>query len=319
VTRAAIAEHILVIKLGALGDVVQALGPFAAIRSTHRSARITLLTTAAFGDFLAPSGLFDDIWIDERPPITAPGRWLALRRRLRGGGFARIYDLQTSDRSGWYFRLLGPGRRPQWCGIVAGCSHRHIDAARDRMHTIDRQKAQLAVAGIDAVPAADLSWVAADIARFALPRRFALIVPGGSAHRPGKRWPAERFAALCGDLAQAAVTPVIIGGAAEQSLAARIIGATGGSAAGGAIDLTGRTGLADIVALARGAGGAIGNDTGPMHLIAAAGCPSVVLFSGQSDPALAAPRGAAVVVLRRDDLADLTTAAVRSALTLHRP
>jgi hypothetical protein len=50
-----------------------------------------------------------------------------------------------------------------------------------------------------------------------------------------------------------------------------------------------------------------------MHLIAAAGCPSVVLFSRESDPALCAPRGAAVSVLRRPDLAELGAAAVHAA------
>jgi ADP-heptose:LPS heptosyltransferase len=60
---------------------------------------------------------------------------------------------------------------------------------------------------------------------------------------------------------------------------------------------------------------AVGNDTGPMHLIAAAGCSSVVLFSADSDPALCAPRGK-VAVLRRPDLAQLTVDEVAAALPL---
>jgi ADP-heptose:LPS heptosyltransferase len=56
----------------------------------------------------------------------------------------------------------------------------------------------------------------------------------------------------------------------------------------------------------------VGNDTGPMHLIAAAGAPSVCLFSADSDPALCAPRGA-VTVLREPNLADLAVAAVLDA------
>ena len=94
------ASSILVIKLGALGDMVLALGPFAAIRQHHPDARITLLTTAPFVDCLRESPYFDDIWIDTRPPLFRAGQWLALRSRLRGGQFERVYDLQTSDRSG---------------------------------------------------------------------------------------------------------------------------------------------------------------------------------------------------------------------------
>ncbi len=78
------------------------------------------------------------------------------------------------------------------------------------------------------------------------------------------------------------------------------------------------TSFIDIIALAREAAGAVGNDTGPMHLIAATGCPSVVLFSDQSDPALCAPRGpggaASVTVLRRQSLADLALGEVDAAL-----
>ena len=76
-------------------------------------------------------------------------------------------------------------------------------------------------------------------------------------------------------------------------------------AAAGALDLTGRTSLGEVAALARRATLAVGNDTGPMHLIAAAGCRSIVLFSRASDPALCAPRGRQVEVLRYPDLADL--------------
>jgi len=51
-----------------------------------------------------------------------------------------------------------------------------------------------------------------------------------------------------------------------------------------------------------------------MHLIASAGCPSVVLYSNESDPALCGQRGPSVTILRRDGLADLSVADVVDAL-----
>jgi ADP-heptose:LPS heptosyltransferase len=104
------------------------------------------------------------------------------------------------------------------------------------------------------------------------------------------------------------MAPVIVGGTAERGLASAIADGSG------AIDLTGRTTLGDVAALARGATLAVGNDTGPMHLIAAAGCRAAVLFSRASDPALCAPRGRDVRVLRRPDLATLGPAEVLRAL-----
>ena len=304
-------DRILVIKLGALGDMVLALGPFAAIRRTHPGAHITLLTTAPFAEFTRASGYFDDVWVDDRPSFIQCGAWLALRKRLRAGAFRRVYDLQTSDRSGWYFRLMGPGARPEWSGIAAGCSHPHGNPGRDFMHSIERQDEQLAAAGITGVPPADLTWVRADTARFGLAPRFALLVPSAAPRRPAKRWPAVNFARLAATLAADGVEPVILGGVAERALANEIK-----TAAVAIRDLTGLTTVAEIAVLARDAAGAVGNDTGPMHMIAAAGCPSVVLFSRESDPALTAPRGPAVTVLRRDDLSDLTVAEVARALSL---
>jgi ADP-heptose:LPS heptosyltransferase len=300
-------ERILVIKLGALGDVVQALGPLAAIRRHHAGARITLLTTKPFAALLAASPYVDEVWLDTRPSWYRLAAWWALRRRLRGGRFDRVYDLQTSDRSSRYHWLLGPGRRPEWSGIAPGSSHPHANPRRDFLHTIERQAEQLSDAGIATVPAPDVSWLTADIQRYELPKRFALLVPGGSAARPQKRWPAAQYGALAAQLLARGITPLVLGMPAERPLAATIR-----AACPQARDLTGQTSFAEIAALARAAEVAVGNDTGPMHLIAAAGCRSVVLFSADSDPALCAPRGK-VTVLRRPSLADLAVDEVAAA------
>lgn len=299
-------QRILVIKLSALGDFAQALGPFAAIRAHHSTAEITLLTTRPFAELAVASPYFDHVWLDDKPKLWHLTKLAALRARLRGGRFDRVYDLQTSDRSSSYFRLLGGG--VEWSGIAKGCSHPHLNPCRDLMHTIERQAEQLAVAGIAAVPPPDLAWSVADIHRFGLPRPYALLCPGGAPHRPAKRWPASNFAILAGWLTARGVTPVLLGTDKERSEieAVRVHCPK-------AVDLVGKTSFLDILGLGREAMAALGNDTGPMHLLAAAGCPSVVLFSHESDPNLCAPRGR-VSVLRAPSLADLPAAEVEAAL-----
>jgi ADP-heptose:LPS heptosyltransferase len=299
-------ERILVIKLGALGDFVQAFGPFAAIRAHHPAAEITLLTTRPFAALAAASPYFDHVWLDDKPKLWQVAKVLRLRKQLAAGRFSRVYDLQTSDRSSWYFRLMGG--EVAWSGIAPGCSLPHDNPDRDHMHTVERQAEQLALAGIETVPPPDLSWAEGDVGRFGLPQRFALICPGGAPHRPAKRWPAERFAEAAGWLAARNVTPVILGTKAEQ---AEIDAIT--AACSQAVSLAGKTAFLDILGLGRRALAAIGNDTGPMHLIATAGCPSVVLFSHESDPSLCAPRGR-VTILRRPSLAELPAAEVENAL-----
>jgi ADP-heptose:LPS heptosyltransferase len=104
----------------------------------------------------------------------------------------------------------------------------------------------------------------------------------------------------------------VLGTAAEAPLAAAIQASCPDT-----LDLTGRTTIPDIAAIASRAALAVGNDTGPMHLAAAVGCPCLVLFSADSDPALTAPRGPGGTwpgVLRVADLADLTVDRVAEAL-----
>ncbi|MEA2743541.1 MAG: hypothetical protein QOG25_1912, partial [Acetobacteraceae bacterium] len=80
------------------------------------------------------------------------------------------------------------------------------------------------------------------------------------------------------------------------------------------IDLIGRTSFGDLADLARAARFAVGNDTGPMHLIATAGCPAVTLFSNDSNPSQCAPAGPWTRVLQRPDLADLPVEAILEIL-----
>ncbi|WP_237213493.1 glycosyltransferase family 9 protein [Falsiroseomonas oryziterrae] len=295
--------NILVIRLGALGDFVQSFGPFAAIRAHHPGARITLLTTRPFAELARRSPWFDEVWEDGRPSWTDPRAVAALAARLRRGRFDRVYDLQTSSRSSRYRWLVGRGA--EWSGIAPGASHPHANPQRDLMHTVERQREQLEMAGIRQFPAPALDWLEADTARFGLPPRFGLLIPGASPLRPLKRWPAERFA----QLAAGGLPVAILGGPAEREIAATIQ-----AAAPAALDLTGRTGFPEIAAIARRADWAVGNDTGPTHLVATAGCPTLALFGEDSDPALCAPRGPAVQVLRHQPLAELPVDAVRAGL-----
>lgn len=304
-------KRILVIKLGALGDVIQALGPMAAIRRHHNTDHVTVLSTEPYAELIGAAGICDDVIIDPRPRFAEAGKWLALRKTLRNGGYERVYDLQTSDRSSSYYRLFWPGPRPEWSGIAAGCSHRHANHKRDAMHTIERQAQQLADAGINDVPLTDLGPVVSDVTHLKLPEKYCLIVPGGAEHRPAKRWPREHYRALIQKLDHQGITPVICGTKSERSLAATLIE---GSIT--ARNIAGETTLVDLVTVAKRAAFAVGNDNGTMHVTAFAGIPSVVLYSHVSDPALCAQRGAAVTILRRQPLSELSVDEVFAALPL---
>jgi ADP-heptose:LPS heptosyltransferase len=241
------------------------------------------------------------------------GKWLALRRSLRSGNYVRVYDLQTSYRSSFYRRLFWPSVSPEWSGIALGCSHPHDNPRRDFMHTIERQSEQLQMAGVESKPYAipGFSGLNAPVERFSLPEKFALLVVGGAAHRPEKRWPVENYAELSKRLLTKGLTPVLLGGPAETEAIDYIT-----ANCPQAMNLCGKTSLLEIAGLARLASLSVGNDSGPMHLITVLGCPSVVLYSGFSYPELCGQRGAKVSFIRKPSLADVRVDEVMGELEL---
>ena len=286
-------RRILVIRYGGFGDLILSMGAFRSIRAHHAHDHVALLTMARFADLMRPSNYFDEILIDDRPGLSGAIEWLRLARLLRSRGFERVYDLQRNHRTALLYHVIGAGRKSEWSGVIRGASHFVRDDRDDRRHITERLAEQLAIAGVTQMMPPDLSWLRGDPAEFGLQKEYVLVAPGGAPHRPEKRAPAALFAAFCRYLQTRAIAPVLLGTASERAHIDDIL-----PACPGAIDLCGRTDFGKLADLARGAAGAIGNDTGPMHLAAAVGCPSLVLFTEASDPRRVRPLGPRVRVLR---------------------
>ncbi|GAB6966966.1 glycosyltransferase family 9 protein [Komagataeibacter kakiaceti JCM 25156] len=298
--------RILVIRLGALGDFVQSFAPFAAIRAHHPHDEVDLMTQRAFAGLGAHAPWFDHVRIDSRPGWHDLPAMMALRRCLRSYDF--IYDLQTSRRSTRYFHLSG---MKAWSGIGRGALARHDSPQRRSMHNSRRQHDQLRHAGLGGeLPVPDLTWLAGGGP--VLDGPYGVLVPGASLRHPAKRWPVERYAALAGRMRARGIRPVVVGGKAESPLAAII-----GQSCPDALDLTGRTSLLELGGVIARAACVVGNDTGPMHMAAALGVPSTVLFCAASNPALNAPVGryaGQVRVIYVHDLATLRVDRVAAML-----
>ncbi len=122
-----------------------------------------------------------------------------------------------------------------------------------------------------------------------------LLAPG-STYGPAKTWPPERAAAFLDLVAARGARAVLLGDAADRPLAARIRAAARSpwrvelAGPAGIVDLVGRTDLVGLVALMRAARLFVGADSGPMHLAAALGLPTLGLF-GSTSPRWTGPRG----------------------------
>ncbi|MCX7338018.1 MAG: glycosyltransferase family 9 protein [Alphaproteobacteria bacterium] len=280
-------KSILIIKLGALGDMVQATPAFAALRHHHADDKITLLTTQPFHDLAQKLGYFDTIWIDDRAKLYQLKKLLSIPLALRRNNFHRVYDLQGVERTRLYSRLMKSS--VDWIGPVF-----------EDNHPQDRFRHQLERVGISFDPSLNLRFIADHNKNFNLPKPYALLIPGASnAHNGCKRWPQENYAALATHLLNQEIQPVVIGGPGESFPQIK-----------DSIDLTGCTTFYQVIALAEGALFAIGNDTGPMLLAASGGCPTVTFFSDRNPPTLGGAQGPKNQSLFSPDLEDLSVQTV---------
>ena len=307
-------DKILIIKLGALGDIILSLEGFDAIRAKHPDSHLTVLTRPQFAPFLAKMPWFDEVLCDPMPKFYQIGSLLSFRAMLRGRGFQRVYDLQCNDRSAFYYKLIGPSQ-PEWCGSVKGCSHRRHDHRRDRrgepMPATEWLLSFLESVDVPRAGRPDLSWFTGDVSALSLPQRYVMLVPGCAPQHPHKRWPAAHFAKLVELLAAHGFSAVAVGTKVDQESINEIC-----CLAPSLISLAGKTDLGQLAEVARRSIGVVGNDTGPIHTAAMVGAPTLVLMSGKSHPVRMIPRGPDVGWLQRDLLVDLMPEDVMESIRL---
>jgi ADP-heptose:LPS heptosyltransferase len=271
-------RHILIIKLGALGDVVLATPLIARLLEVHAADRVILLTAPDYHELLND---FNDLDI-----VTFRRRGLSSMTRLLywllGQQFDVVYDLQGSLRSRMMTLLTQAQKR---AGAVPSLAYTHTPLTGNQgIHAFDRFNAVLLAAGVDAAPAVPrLPFATVAVSRVDAwlqqqdpgDGRRVLIHAGASTRWPSKRWPEQYFLALALALESCGLTVIWLGGETEADLNRRLASKTG-------IDASAVFGLAELAALGRRAAFAISNDSGPMHLLSTAGLP-VYAFFGPTD------------------------------------
>ncbi len=270
-------EHILIIKHGALGDLIQSMGILRDIRAHYPQAQLTLLTSPAYADLLQGCPYVDRVWLDDRH-----GGWRQIQRRwqlLRDHDFHTLIDLQNSDRSRWYGRAW---YLDQWCRRLTRWQHRvkprwvarawYQPAPDSGLRGLEVLMHQHGIACPHARDP-DLRWLIQDFTRdqaqFELPKHYIVLIPGASRQHPNKRWP--YYAQLSQYFYDQGIAHVVVLGPDELSLASRFSGQV----------LSGLSWQALALVLAY-AEYVIANDTGPAHMAAHLGVKGLALFGPTS-------------------------------------
>ena len=287
-------NRILLVRTGALGDVILTLPVLQALRDGAPHARIELLGKP---DILALAGEYaggiHSIDRAEWTPFFVPGGLLPDRpvNRLQATDLVLSY---LPDADGTFTANL---RRAGAGTVVSFPPHPPPDGS---VHIVDHLLRPLAGLGIPACAVRPCVRLTPEDRRAAsrllqdsgLSGVSPLILHPGSGG-VSKRWPPERFAGVADRAVQETGLPVLLlSGPADGDLADRV-----GLHMQTAATVIPALPLTHLAALLECAAVYLGNDSGPTHLAAAVGAPVVALF-GPTDPRIWAPRGAGIRVLQ---------------------
>jgi len=297
-------RRICLIKPSALGDVVQTLPVLAGLRARWPRAHISWVVNRPLSSLLESVDELDQVIAFDRhlPLSKRPGSLVRLWHQLRSNRFDLVIDLQGLLRSGLMTRAT---RAPCRLGMSnaregATMAYTHaIDVPRD-MPAVERYWRLARALGCEGQPPAlapkpsssDWNWVQQELAD--LPRPWLAIHPG--AQWETKRWGIERFAEVARmAFDHYATGTIILGGPDETELCGQFEHCLRESSPEGnrlpLVNLAGRTSLNRLAAVSAMTDIFLSGDTGPMHLAAAMGTPTVAVFTCTS-PFRAGPHGA---------------------------
>ena len=291
-------QQILVIKHGALGDMVQALDGFASLRAGHPNDHLVLLTTAPFASLARAMPFFDEVLVDRRAKFWNIPALLEIRSIFRRG-WSRVYDFQSSRRTRQYLKSLIPAG-VEFVGVHDEASHKLGD-----MTGINNRDRMIMTAAAGGCPHAEAATHWLDAAGTAPSGPYAVLIPGCSPAKPAKRWPAEAFAELASDLLRRGICPYLAGTEVDRAAGDVIT-----TQQPDVVDKIGQTSLMELAALLRHADLVVGNDTGPVFLAARLDAPTVMVMSRHTDPAMSAPMGKRAGWIKEDDIAAITPSMV---------
>lgn len=278
--------NILIVKPGAIGDLLQLTPVIKALKAGHPLARISLIVGSSSSEalFRHNPDVTETLVFRKRGRDGSQGTFAALWKHLRRTKYDLVINFQRSNIALWF--LLGAVIPCRFL-IYHKARGRNIHVVENYLETI----APLEIASTDRTPEL---FIGKDDATFAddffagnsLVARTVIAINPGASH-PVNRWNADRFAALADALeARFSARTIIVGGPEDRELAESIAS----SAASKPIVMTGQTTLLQLGAILKKCGVLVSGDTGPLHIAAAVNTRVVALF-GAADPARTGPRG----------------------------
>jgi heptosyltransferase-1 len=319
--------RILIVRLGALGDIIHALPAATAIRKALPDAELGWMVEERWSELLtargekpSPSGTSPQKPVVNLVHTVDTLRWRKSwfraattkeitgdLKRLRQTHYDLALDFQGNMKSAVFASMsrasaIAGFRDPRERGarwfysrkfprVGEHVIEQNFSLAEEALRPwLGERHLERTAPLLPRDPGAEL-WACDQIKRLGI-ASFAIVNPG--AGWGGKQWPVERFGEVAKALALHNVKTLVNTGPGEEVLAAAVVEASGGQAS--SIVCT----VGQLIALVRRSRLLIGGDTGPLHLAAALGIPVVGIY-GPTDPARTGPLGSRAVALRHPE------------------
>ena len=275
-------SNILIIKHGSLGDIAQASGAIQDISDHHKNDDLYLLTTKPYIDLFKKNSNFKNIILDKRLSRFNLIYLYMLMRKLKKFKFIKVYDLQNSNRTNFYKKILFPNSSSDiWSSTETTLPEGTKKKYFDKEGVLKRFDHQLKLSGISTknVLKPDFSWSCEDISdlknNFNL-KKYIILFPFSSPRLTIKRWPyynnlIEKIKSEYSDEFQVLVAP----GPDEIKLASEF-NATCVLDNGKAINIS------KLSSLINESSFIVSNDTGPAHMAAHLNKKGLVLFGSHT-------------------------------------
>ena len=294
-------KNILVVKLSAIGDVIHALPVSYALKEAWLDARVTWVVEPPAYPLLVDNPYIDDIILFEKKKFKSLGGFMQnigpFKARLQQTRYDAALDLQGLFKSAAIAWLSGAPVRLGTCNMRE-CSdkisrpvigpharghivERYLDVARELGCPVNKVVFPVEISDRDA----DLSARILQQAGARAENPYVVLAVG--ANWPNKRWPAKYFAQLSDWLYEQKIIPVIVGGGMVDS---QLSGEIAAAAEIPPVNLVGKTTLKQLAYIIRQARLTLGGDTGPVHLSAGLGTPTVMVM-GPTDANRNGPYG----------------------------
>jgi ADP-heptose:LPS heptosyltransferase len=290
-----VVREILVLRLDRIGDVLMSLPALADLRAAYPAARLRL-AVGQWSEEIARRAPVDEVLVWSAPwvgrpqegAVTARALWRKARA-LRGDNIDLAFDLQGDVRAAWLMSLTGARERVGYANTGGARLLTRVVALDETISWVEQNRlAVAAAAGASAMGQGQPVTLLGEADR-ARARDF-LRAEGLEGHRPliglhasggraVKQWGLGRWQEVAGRLQREFGAAVLLtGSTADKDLARQV----GEGLEGPMRDLTGRLSLLDALAVIGALDLFLSSDTGPMHMAAAVGTPSVSVF-GPSD------------------------------------